>query len=93
MAKRLAVALLLLVLLASGDGSELDGKDRRAGNNGVGELKAPVAGLPVPDLPLLPPNTGTVTAPVVSGIPPVRPSAAAAADNKSPWSCATLQTS
>ncbi|KAI5011020.1 hypothetical protein ZWY2020_013157 [Hordeum vulgare] len=78
MAKRLAVALLLLVLLASTDAGATAGA---GAGGGVGEMKAPVAGLPVPDLPLLPPITGTVTAPVVPGIPPVRKSTAA---NKSP---------
>ncbi|XP_044967880.1 uncharacterized protein LOC123427815 [Hordeum vulgare subsp. vulgare] len=80
MAKRLAVALLLLALLASTDAGATAGAGAGAGG-GVGEMKAPVAGLPVPDLPLLPPITGTVTAPVVPGIPPVRKSTAA---NKSP---------
>jgi hypothetical protein len=75
MAKCLAVALLLLVALASCDGSELN--EKGSAGSGVNEVKAPVAGLPV-----LPPVTGTVTAPVVPvpGIPPARKST----DNKSP---------
>jgi len=82
MAKRLAVALLLLVVLAYCDGRELNDKDaatRGAGagaGGGVGESKALVS----PDLPLvgtvtLPTVTSTTTGPLVvlPGIPAIGP--------------------
>ncbi|XP_047076488.1 uncharacterized protein LOC124686618 [Lolium rigidum] len=83
MAKCLAVALLLLVVVAYCDGRELNGKDqtlaatRGAGagaGGGVGVSK--VLGLPV-DLPLVGTATGTstITGPLVvlPGIPAIGP--------------------
>jgi hypothetical protein len=81
MAKCLAVALLLLVVLAYCDGRELNGKDQTlaatpgaGAGGGVGEAKA--LGLPV-DLPLVGTATGTstITGPlvVIPGIPAIGP--------------------
>ncbi|XP_037479335.1 uncharacterized protein LOC119356481 [Triticum dicoccoides] len=78
MAKRLAVALvLLLVVLASCDGRELKGKGGAGG--AVDEVKDLLPGLPVPLPPLVP---DLPLPPVVPGIPPA---AHGSADNpKSP---------
>ncbi|KAM3370224.1 hypothetical protein ACQJBY_017864 [Aegilops geniculata] len=79
MAKRLAVALLLLALLASCGGRELKGK---AGAGGaVEEVKDLVPGLPVP-LPPLVPHLPLPLPPVVPGIPPA--ARGSADSNKSP---------
>ncbi|XP_047076490.1 uncharacterized protein LOC124686620 [Lolium rigidum] len=78
MAKCLAVALLLLVVLAYCDGRELNGKEQtlaatRGAGAGVGEAKV----LGLPDLPLLGTATGTstITGPlvVIPGIPAIGP--------------------
>ncbi|KAF7011067.1 hypothetical protein CFC21_025415 [Triticum aestivum] len=74
MAKCLAVALLLLVVLAHCDGRELNEKDRalaaiRGAGAGVGESKI----LGLPDLPVVGTTTGTSTINgplvVIPGIP------------------------
>lgn len=86
MAKRLAVALLLLVLLASSDAGELNGK--HGAGSAVGEMKAPLPdpGLPAPVVAgVLPPVVGTASSVIGGGVPgvtplPVRKSSA----NKSP---------
>ncbi|XP_020167470.1 uncharacterized protein [Aegilops tauschii subsp. strangulata] len=80
MAKRLDVALrllllLLVVVLASCDGRELKG------NGGVDEVKDLMPGLPVP-LPPLVPLPKPPLPPVVPGIPPT--ARGSADSNKSP---------
>jgi hypothetical protein len=80
MAKCLAVALLLLVVLAHCDGRELNAKDQtlaatRGAGAGAGVGEAKVLGLP--DLPLVGTATGTstITGPLVvlPGIPAIGP--------------------
>ncbi|KAF7003669.1 hypothetical protein CFC21_018961 [Triticum aestivum] len=73
MAKCVAVALLLLVVLASCDGRELNQKDQAlttARGAGVAESKAS-SGSGLPDLPVVGTGTSTINGPlvVIPGVP------------------------